>query len=83
MSALSTVRGEPVLIQPRRSLGGLYPDVVVEESHDDALEITEHPVEQGASISDHAFKKPQTVTIRGGRLRSKEGRGNRRREQIL
>ena len=57
---------EPVLIRPRRSLGELFPDVVVEESHEDSLQITEHPVEQGASINDHAFRMAEKVTIRGG-----------------
>lgn len=66
MSFLSSAQGGPVLVRPRRSIGGLYPDVVVEESHEDSLEITEHPVEQGADISDHAFKKAEVVTIRGG-----------------
>ena len=66
MSILSQVLGGPVFLRPRRGLGGLYPDVVVEESHEDSLEITEHPVEQGAAINDHAFKKPEIVTIRGG-----------------
>jgi hypothetical protein len=75
MSMLSAVRGEPVLIQPRRSIGGLYPDVVVEESNEDALQITEHPVEQGAAVNDHAFKKPETVTIRGGVSDSSPGAG--------
>jgi len=35
----------------------------VRERHMDQLEITDHPVEQGASISDHAFKRPAEVTI--------------------
>jgi hypothetical protein len=63
---LSQVSGGPVLIRPRRSIGGLFPDIVVEEQHEDSLEITEHPVEQGANINDHAFKKPELVTIRAG-----------------
>jgi hypothetical protein len=58
--------GSPVLIQPRRGIAELFPDVVIEESHEDSLEITEHPVEQGAAVNDHAFKKPETVTIRAG-----------------
>ena len=66
MSLLPSTKSEPVLISPRRSIGGLYPDVIIEESHEDSLEITSHPVEQGANISDHAFKKPKTLTIRGG-----------------
>jgi hypothetical protein len=66
ISALSQVAAGPIFIQPQRSIGGLYPDIVVEEQHEDALEITEHPVEQGAAVNDHAFKKPELVTIRGG-----------------
>lgn len=56
----------PVLIRTARSIGGLYPDVVIEEAHEDSLEITEHPVEQGAAVSDHAYKKPQLLTIQAG-----------------
>ncbi|GFM38004.1 phage baseplate protein [Desulfovibrio psychrotolerans] len=66
MSDVLSKSSGPVLLRPTRSIGGLYPDVVVEESHEDALQVTEHPVEQGAAISDHAFKKPATVVIRGG-----------------
>lgn len=40
--------------------------VVIEESHADELEITDHPVETGAMISDHAFKRPPEVTIKCG-----------------
>lgn len=36
---------------------------VIRERHMDQLEITDHPVEQGASISDHAFKRPAEVTL--------------------
>lgn len=49
-----------------RHLGGLTFDVVVEESHEDSLQITEHPVEQGAAVNDHAYLKPPTLTIRAG-----------------
>lgn len=67
----------PVYVQPRRSIGGLYPDVVVEESHEDSLQITGHPVEQGAAVNDHAFKKPELVTIRGGVTDSSAGGGEK------
>jgi hypothetical protein len=38
--------------------------VTIEEDHDDELIITQHPVEFGAIISDHAYKKPAEVRIR-------------------
>lgn len=56
----------PTLIRPARSLGGLVFDVIVEEGSEDTLSITEHPVEKGAEISDHAIIKPKRLTLRGG-----------------
>ncbi|MCV5525865.1 hypothetical protein OFN18_27715, partial [Escherichia coli] len=59
-----------------RSIGIIIPDVVITEKHTDALEITEHPVEQptnaGASgegagyISEHAFRRPSEVVMETG-----------------
>jgi hypothetical protein len=49
-----------------RSIGGFPAQVVIEEVERDELTITEHPVEQGAPIADHAFKRPSEVTIRAG-----------------
>lgn len=49
-----------------RSVAGLVADVTVEEVHVDETEITQHPVEQGAAITDHAFDRPQRVTITAG-----------------
>jgi hypothetical protein len=46
-----------------RMIGGLIANVTIEEDHVDELEITRHPVEQGASITDHAFKQPSMVRI--------------------
>ncbi len=48
------------------SLGGLVlqADVTEEEEHRDQLFITEHPVEVGAAISDHAYKRPAEVQMR-------------------
>lgn len=65
MSDWLSQSASPVLIRPQRSLGGFVFDVVLAENHEDSLIITEHPVEVGAAISDHAYSKPQTVTIRG------------------
>lgn len=65
-----------LLIKPDRGLRNLLlPDgktylqditaqAVIEERHTDEMEITEHPVEIGASISDHAYKLPSEVIIR-------------------
>jgi hypothetical protein len=52
--------------QQRRRIGVIAPSVVISEKHSDALEITEHPVEVGAPVSDHAFKRPSEVTMELG-----------------
>jgi len=57
----------PAFFQPhRRSIGGIVAQVTIEEQGSDDVQITEHPVEQGAPIADHAFKRPANVTIRAG-----------------
>jgi hypothetical protein len=57
---------ELVFLRPARSIGGLYMDVTIEEAHTDELEITEHPVEKGAAVTDHAYLKPAKLTIKAG-----------------
>lgn len=55
------------IFMPKRSinssLGTFSAYVTLEEQHSDELVITDHPVEQGAQISDHAYKKPAELTI--------------------
>ena len=38
-------------------------DALVEERHMDRLEVTTHPVETGAAITDHAFYHPPELTL--------------------
>lgn len=66
------------LFKPARSIGAtpgtpnainLQPFtsyVTFEEIHDDEVEITQHPVEQGASITDHAYARPAMLTVHFG-----------------
>ena len=49
-----------------RSIGTFFPHVVIEETHRDEMVITEHPVEIGAPITDHAFMRPVSVEMRCG-----------------
>jgi hypothetical protein len=48
---------------PTRSIGDFEATVTISEDAYDDLEITQHPVQQGASITDHAFLKPAVVRI--------------------
>lgn len=64
VSAAGSIGASVILVRPRRSIGPLVAQVTIEEVHDDELEITEHPVEQGAAIADHAYKRPARLRIR-------------------
>lgn len=78
---------QSVVIKPVRGIYGIQvsdgstlPDIiaqaVIEEEHIDTLEITEHPVEQGASIADHAFKRPAEVVLHLGWSNSPSSSGS-------
>jgi hypothetical protein len=53
----------PTQLQGQPNIPGLIATTTIEEVHNDDLEITEHPVELGAPIADHMFKRPPTVII--------------------
>lgn len=48
----------------QRSIGPFTGYVCMDEDSNDELEITQHPVQRGAEITDHAYLKPATVSIR-------------------
>ena len=49
---------EFLTLTPSNALGGITIQATLEEVLTDTLEVTNHPVELGAMISDHAFVKP-------------------------
>lgn len=59
---------QPITLQslfgPKRVIvGGPDINVVISESTSDVLTITKQPVQQGASITDHAYKEPTVFTM--------------------
>lgn len=52
-----------IFIRPIRKIGQLAVSVIISESTNDTLTITKQPVQQGASITDHAFKEPTTLQM--------------------
>lgn len=54
----------PVVFRPRRRIGDFDAYLCIDESGSDDLEITQHPVQQGAAITDHAYVKPAQLAIR-------------------
>lgn len=53
---------QDILLKPTRKLGTIAIQVVVNESTTDTLTITRQPVQQGASITDHAYLEPTAFT---------------------
>ena len=50
---------------PQTTIGEVQLDAALTEVHRSAVEITQHPVETGADISDHARKMPDELRIEG------------------
>ncbi|MCA8339497.1 phage baseplate protein [Burkholderia multivorans] len=58
--------GLDMVLLSSKSIGNIKIAVSIEERHNDELTITEHPVEVGANINDHAFRRPSEVVMRCG-----------------
>lgn len=54
------------LLSIKSKLGTIEIDASLEEILTDTLQITEHPVELGAAITDHAYMRPSEVVITCG-----------------
>jgi len=61
MSALDLIQ-----LTPRGSIGGIDIHATVEEIYIDTLQTTMHPVEFGAQITDHSFRRPSEIILRCG-----------------
>ncbi|MDD2775512.1 MAG: hypothetical protein PHU06_06125 [Gallionella sp.] len=48
----------------QRQIGPYFPTVTIQESAVDEMEITRHPVQYGAVISDFAYKNPAELSMR-------------------
>ena len=55
---------QTAIFKTSRNFGGIVAQVTIEEHHTDEMEITSHPVEVGASITDHAYLRPAELTVR-------------------
>lgn len=64
MSNFLTDAIQSITIKPKRKIATFTAYVTMEEIATDTMEITQHPVQQGADITDHAYKKPAQLAIR-------------------
>lgn len=51
---------------PQGSIGGISIPATLEERMTDLVNVTDHPVEAGAEISDHAYYRPAELTMHCG-----------------
>lgn len=63
LGTVDTSGAGPVSVAPKRSLGGFTADAVLSEDSVDELVMTDHPVEQGATITDHAYAEPSEINL--------------------
>ncbi|MGK8887360.1 phage baseplate protein [Burkholderia gladioli] len=49
-----------------KKIGGVAISATIEEIYSDNVTITEHPVEKGAPINDHAYVRPREVVMKCG-----------------
>lgn len=57
----------------KRSIGPITATVTEVERHHDEMEITDHPVQQGATISDHVYRRPAELILEVGWSNSPQG----------
>jgi hypothetical protein len=53
---------QTIFIKPKRMIGSIAVQVTVNEQAVDTLTITKQPVQQGASITDHAYLEPTSFS---------------------
>jgi hypothetical protein len=54
------------LIFCKTNVGGWFFDAYIRMNHTSRLVITEHPVQMGAALTDHAYLKPRELSIEVG-----------------
>ncbi|OCQ53909.1 hypothetical protein Ppb6_00927 [Photorhabdus australis subsp. thailandensis] len=52
--------------QQTRKIGAIVPSVIISETHTDTSNITDYPVQQGVTISDHVYDNPSEVRMELG-----------------
>ncbi len=59
-------QAQAALFATKRKIGDFIADVTIEETHQDDLEITDHPVDVNGKASDHSFRLPSVLTVKCG-----------------
>lgn len=56
----------PQFIYVKTNIAGYFFDAILRSEHTSSVQITEHPVETGAAITDHSFVKPAQLVMEVG-----------------
>ncbi|WP_069705193.1 phage baseplate protein [Burkholderia seminalis] len=64
MSALSDILD--VMLVGSKKIGTVTISAAIEEVYSDEVVVTEHPVENGAPVNDHAFMRPREILMKCG-----------------
>ena len=54
------------LVYVKSNIGGYFFDAIIREEHTSTIRITEHPVQTGANIADHAYNMPAYLVMEIG-----------------
>lgn len=54
------------LVYLKTNIGGWFFDAFLRSTHTSRLNITQHPVQTGAAVTDHAFLQPKELTMEIG-----------------
>lgn len=52
-----------VFLHTKRSIGYIVPQVTIQEYHRDEVALTDHPIDSGAPVTDHAFSRPSELRM--------------------
>jgi hypothetical protein len=63
MASIINPPKQTAYLLPLRQIGPLFATITATEVITDELEITQHPVQNGAAVTDHSYLKPATVQI--------------------
>lgn len=66
LAEIGLLGGISLFMAQSNRIGGIQVDTTLEESYEDSLEITDHPVESGAQVTDHSFKRPMELVLTCG-----------------
>lgn len=66
LGAASSVLSNVLTVIPQGQIGGIAIPATLEEVSTDLVTVTDHPVESGAEISDHAYYRPAQLVMRCG-----------------